>query len=317
MIKIELMGISNEVKYPSYLNLSPTEWDKRIRMAREMLNPCRVCPRRCGVNRLKKEKGFCFLGEKPAVFSFGPDFGKEKCFVGKYGSGAINFSFCNLACVFCRSYNISQAEKGTDFSRREISAKKLAKIMLYLQKQRCHNINLVNPSSQIPQILEALFLATKNGLNIPLIYNTNAYDSVESLKLLDGIIDIYLPDFKYSDDKIAEKYSRALNYFEIAKNSIKEMHRQVGDLCLDEKGLVIKGLLVRHLILPNNLSGPGKIFQYLSKKISSHTRINIMNRYTPCWQAKRFPEIDRMIETGEYKKTIEMAKKYKLNWFTE
>lgn len=291
--------------------------ESRIEQANQLLESCRVCPRKCGVNRLKNERGFCYLGKKAAVFSFNPDFGEEKCLTGKYGSGAINFNFCNLSCVFCRTYDISQLQRGKKTPGKEISSKELAGMMLKLQKQGCHNIGLINPTSQGPQILAALPIAIKQGLVIPFVYNTNAYDSVETMELLDGIIDIYLPDCKYSDDDLAKKYSQASNYFQMAKKAIKEMHRQVGDLEFDAQGLAKKGLLVRHLILPNNIAGSAKVLKFLAEKISPDTFVNIMNQYNPCWRAKDFFELDRQITIEEYEEVVDLAKGYGLNWFTE
>lgn len=305
------------MKYPSYLNLSKKELESRIEQANQLLESCRVCPRKCGVNRLKNERGFCYLGKKAAVFGFNPDFGEEKCLTGKYGSGAINFNFCNLSCVFCRTYDISQLQRGKKTPGKEVSSKDLAGMMLKLQKQGCHNISLINPTSQVPQILAALPLAIKQGLVIPFVYNTNAYDSVETLELLDGIIDVYLPDCKYSDNDLAKKYSQVPDYFQTAKKAIKEMHRQTGDLEFDGQGLARKGLLVRHLILPNNIAGSAKVLKFLAEEISPDTFVNIMNQYNPCWRAKDFPEIDRQITIEEYERVIDLAKEYGLNWFTE
>ncbi len=191
----------------------------------------------------------------------------------------------------------------------EISSEELSQMMISLQKIGCHNINLVTPTSQVPQILESLEVAIEKGLKIPLVYNSNGYDSVETLKILDGIIDIYMPDAKYSDDKIALKYSNTPNYFKIMKDAIKEMHRQVGDLILDEKGIAVRGLLVRHLVLPNNLAGTEKIVEFLAKEISKNTFLNIMDQYYPCFRAKEFPELNRPITEKEFRKAIELAKK--------
>ncbi|MBU4369270.1 radical SAM protein [Patescibacteria group bacterium] len=305
------------MKYPSYLNLTEKELNSRIEKANQMLESCRVCPRKCGANRTKNEKGYCYLGNKAVVFSFNPGYSEEKFLIGKYGTGAINFNFCNLSCAYCQSYNISQLERGRIVPGKEVSDKALAKIMLKLQKLGCHNINLINPTSQVPQILASLPHAIKGGLKIPLVYNTNSYDSVETLKLLSGIVDIYLPDFKYSDEKMAVKYSQAPGYFEIAKKSIKEMHRQVGNLEIGTDDLIKKGLFVRHLILPSNLAGSERVLKFLAKRISPNTFVNIMNRYSPCWRTKEFPEINRIITTEEYKNVVELAKNYNLKWFTE
>lgn len=289
---------------PSYLNLSKKEFNQRVKKLSKILENCEVCPRKCHVNRIKNEKGFCGLGYLPVVSAFHPHFGEEKVLVGNYGSGTIFFTSCNLACLYCQNYEISQLRIG-----KEISFEKLAEMMIDLQNRGCYNINFVTPTSQIPQIIKALAIAIEKGLKLPLVYNTNTYDSVKILKLLDGIIDIYMPDAKYSDDKIALKYSSAPNYFSIMKSAIKEMHRQVGDLVLDERGIATKGLLVRHLVLPNNLAGSEKIFQFLAKEISQNTFINIMEQYFPCYQAFQYPELARRITKEEFEETFFLAKK--------
>ena len=301
---------------PLYLRISEAEFRKKINQLFAILQSCQVCPRKCQVNRLKGEKGFCQLGYLPVVASYHPHFGEEKVLVGTRGSGAIFFSCCNLACLYCQNYEISQFRKG-----REISFERLAEMMIELQNLGCHNINLVTPTPQVPQIVKALFLARKKGLRLPIVYNTGGYDSKEILKILDGLIDIYMPDLKYSDDKIALKYSRVPDYFERAKEAVKEMHRQVGDLKLeveDKKikisergieGIALRGLLVRHLVLPNNLAGSKKIFEFLAKEISPNTFINIMDQYYPHYQAHRLPEINRPITAEEFNFALELAKK--------
>ncbi|MCD6402642.1 radical SAM protein [bacterium] len=302
--------------YPSYLNLSKKKLNLRIKKLFKILEKCEICPRKCRVNRLKGEKGFCQLGYLPMVSAYHPHFGEERPLVGRYGSGTIFFSGCNLACVYCQNFEISQLRIG-----REVSFEKLAEIMIDLQNRGCHNINFVTPTPQIPQIIKSLSIAIEKGLKIPLVYNTSSYDSFEVLKLLDGIFDIYMPDTKYSDDKIAFKYSNALyphtnkksgvgaGYFEIMKEAIKEMHRQVGDLVLDENGIAIRGLIVRHLVLPNNLAGSEKIFQFLAKEISQNTFLNIMDQYWPAWKASQYPQLSRRITKEEYQQAIKLAKK--------
>lgn len=308
--------------YPSYLNLSKKEIKEKTEKLFKILENCRVCPRKCQVNRLKGEQGFCQLKELPMVSSFQPHFGEEVPLVGIFGSGTIFFTSCNLACVYCQNYEISQLRIG-----KEISFEQLAQMMISLQKIGCHNINLVTPTSQVPQIIKALAIAREKGLRLPLVYNTNSYDSVEILKLLEGIIDIYLPDTKYSNDKIALKYSKCKNYFKIMKEAIKEMHRQVGDLIIKSEikyqklkietgdlknipeGVAIRGLLVRHLVLPNNLAGSEKIFEFLAKEISKNTFINVMDQYYPCYQAYQCPEFSFRITNEEYQKVINLAKK--------
>ena len=290
--------------YPNYFNLSKKEIDFRIESFFKILEKCEICPRKCRVNRLKDEKGFCKLGKLPMVSAYHPHFGEENVLVGKRGSGACFFSSCNLACVYCQNYEISQLRIG-----KEISQERLAEMMIELQNMDCHNINLVSPTSHVPAIVRSLAIAKEKGLKLPFVYNTDAYDSVETLKLLDGIIDIYMPDVKYSDDKIALKYSSAPRYFEIMKAAIKEMHRQVGDLILDDEGIAVRGLLVRHLVLPNNLAGTEKIVKFLAKEISKNTFINVMDQYFPYYKAAQYPELSRRITQKEYQEAITLAKK--------
>jgi len=288
---------------PGYLNLSKKELNLRAEQLFSILKSCKICPRECKVNRLKDEKGFCQLGFLPKISAYHPHFGEESVLVGKKGSGTIFFTSCNLCCVYCQNFEISQYRIGD-----EVSFEILAKTMFNLKKMGCHNINLVTPTCQVPQIVKSLILAREMGLNLPLVYNTNAYDSVQTLKLLDGIIDIYLPDFKYSDDKLAIKYSNAPNYFEIAKKALKEMYRQVGDLILDEEGVAKKGLLVRHLVLPNDIAGSKKVFKFISKEISKDTYLNIMDQYYPCYRANQYPELSRPITEEEYLLALNFAK---------
>ena len=299
-VKIKIMK-------PSYLKLSKKELDSRINNLFKILENCEICPRKCNVNRIKEEKGFCQLGYLLKISDFFPHFGEEKPLVGQRGSGTIFLTSCNLACVYCQNYEISQDRKG-----KEISFKELAKIMIGLQNLGCHNINFVTPTCQVPQIVKAIAEAIEMGLEIPLVYNTNSYDSLKTLKLLEGIFDIYLPDAKYSDNKIGEKYSLVKNYFEIMKIAIKEMHRQVGDLILDEKGIAKRGLIVRHLLLPNDLAGSEKIFEFLAKEISKNTYLNIMKQYWPAFKAFEYPELSRKISEKEYQKAISLAKKFGL-----
>jgi len=291
------------MKYPSYLELYETgELEERTKKLFKLLKWCELCPRKCKVNRLEGQKGYCQLGMLPVVSAYHPHFGEESVLVGRHGSGTIFFTSCNLACVYCQNYDISQLRIGE-----KISFERLAEMMIELQEMGCHNINLVTPTSQVPQIVKALSIAIEKGLRIPLVYNTNAYDSVKTLKLLDGIVDIYMPDAKYSNDRFALKYSNAPNYFEIMKKAIKEMHRQVGDLVIKE-GVAVKGLLVRHLVLPNNLAGTEKIVKFLAK-ISKNTFINIMDQYWPAWHAYQYPELSRRITKKEYQEAINLAKK--------
>ena len=263
--------MSSENFRPAYIQTQQKgELEGRIETALGMLEDCSVCPRRCGVNRLEGEKGTCLSGLYPEVSSYSPHFGEEQPLVGVHGSGTVFFTHCNLGCSFCQNYDISHLGKG-----REISFEGLAQIMLDLQSQGCHNINFVSPSHFSPQILKALPIAIDKGLNVPLVYNTGGYDSVETLKLLDGVFDIYMPDYKYMDPSTAELLSQASDYPDRVKEALKEMFRQVGDLILNESGIALRGLLVRHLVLPQRLAGTAEAMQYLAQKISLNTYINI------------------------------------------
>lgn len=268
---------------------------------KQLLSPCQLCPRKCQVKRLKGEKGFCGGGEKIAVSSYFPHFGEEACLVGKYGSGTIFFSHCNLKCVFCQNYEISHRGEG-----REISKQELVEMMLFLQKLGCHNINLVTPTHFVPQIIEALIIAVDSGLSIPLVYNCGGYESEEVIELLEGIIDIYMPDTKFSSSEVSQKLANSPDYFENLKKILRKMHKQVGDLII-EKGIAQKGLLIRHLVMPNNLAGTNEIMEFIAQEISLNTYINIMAQYTPCGEAYLYPEIKRPITLEEYYRAREIA----------
>jgi putative pyruvate formate lyase activating enzyme len=288
----------------SYLKLLETgELKKRVEKAKDLLKECKVCPRECNVDRLSDKKGFCKTGKNVYVASFFPHHGEEFPIRGFNGSGTIFFSYCNLGCVYCQNYDISHLGEG-----KEITPEHLASIMLYLQEEGCHNINWVTPSHIVPQLLEALYIASQKGLKIPIVYNTSSYDSLESLKLLDGVVDIYLADLKYLNEEYGRKYSKVKNYPEIAKKAIKEMHRQVGDLKTDERGIAYKGLLVRHLVLPNDISTTQEVLDFL-KSISPNIHVNIMSQYHPYYQAFNYPELSRKITTREYFKALDYAEK--------
>jgi len=289
----------NKLKYPRYLNIKEEELDKRIENAYKLLSSCEVCPRKCGVNRLEGKKGFCRSSEEVIVSSYNTHFGEEPPLVGNFGSGTIFFTNCNLKCVYCQNYPISQLGNGN-----KVSLSELAKIMFALQKRKCHNINLVTPTHFVPQILKSLKLAIKMGLYLPIVYNTSGYESVKTLKLLDGIVDIYLPDARYADNEIAGKYSSAPDYFEIMKKALKEMYRQVGDLAVDRMGIARSGLIVRHLVLPEGLSGTKKIMHFIAREISPHTYISLMAQYFPAYQAGQFPPLSRRINRGEYREAL-------------
>jgi len=236
------------------------------------------------------------------VSSYHAHFGEEPPVSGVRGSGTIFLTHCSLGCIYCQNYPISHLEEG-----REVGIEELSDMMLSLQKQRCHNVNFVTPSHYMPQILEAVFLAKERGLKVPLVYNCGGYESLESLEILDGIIDIYMPDMKYSDDRVSKKYSYAPDYFEVSKKAVKEMHRQVGDLAI-EKGIAEKGLLIRHLVLPEALAGSEDIFDFIVEEVSPDTYINIMAQYYPCGDAYKFPELERHITHREYLETLKVAK---------
>lgn len=275
----------------------------KIKTAYKLLESCRLCPRKCGVNRLKGGIGFCKAGLLPMVSSFHAHFGEEPPISGRNGSGTIFFTHCSLRCVFCQNYPISQLGGG-----RKISIAGLADMMLKLQAQGCHNVNFVTPTHYIPQILEAVFTAKEKGLKIPLVYNCGGYESMEALEILNGIIDIYMPDMKYSNNAAAGKFSSAPDYFEVSKKAVEEMHGQVGDLKV-EKGIAKRGLLIRHLVLPGGLAGSEAIFDFIVKKLSPDIYVNIMAQYYPCHLAYKFPELSRRITHREYMDTLKLAKK--------
>lgn len=276
---------------------------ERVAAARDRLRRCHVCPRHCEANRLEGELGFCLVGAQPFVASYGPHFGEEDPLRGRTGSGTIFFGSCNLRCVYCQNYEISQLREGAD-----VSPKELADMMLDLQDRGCHNINLVTPSHQVPQILAGLLIAAQRGLVIPLVYNTSSYDDLETLRLLDGIVDIYLPDFKYANAAIALRYSKVERYPAVAKTAIKEMHRQVGDLVLDDDGIAVRGVLVRHLVLPGGLAGTAEVMRFLAEEVSAGTYVNVMDQYRPCYKAFRYPPLNRRITPEECTEAIRLAK---------
>jgi len=288
-----------------YLDITKSELKIKIKEIESIIENCTLCPRNCKVNRLKGEKGFCSLSNLPKISGYGPHFGEENILVGTHGSGTIFFTSCNLTCVYCQNYEISQLNIGN-----EISFKSLANIMIELQNFGCHNINLVTPTPQVYSILKALEIAIEKGLKIPIVYNTSSYDSTKTLKLLNKVVDIYLPDIKYGNNENALKYSNAKNYFDIARNAIREMYNQVGDLII-KKELAEKGLLVRHLVLPNNLAKSEEVFKFLAE-LSKNTFINIMDQYYPCYKAYEYPELSRKITKDEYENVIKLARKYGL-----
>lgn len=278
--------------------------EDKIAKAQRLLESCSVCPRDCKVNRKKGETGFCRAGFLPKVSSSSPHFGEEQPLVGIHGSGTIFLTHCNLGCLFCQNYSISHLNEGE-----EISIEQLSRMMVTMQSLSCHNINFVSPTHYVPQILAALPYAIALGLSVPLVYNTGGYDSVETLELLDGIFDIYMPDFKYSTEEVAEEYSQARDYPRVAKQAIKEMFRQVGDLVLDDRGIALRGLLIRHLVLPSGLAGTQNVMRFLSQDISKNTYVNIMAQYYPCGDIPLGSPLSRRISKLEYLQAVEIAKK--------
>jgi putative pyruvate formate lyase activating enzyme len=289
---------------PAYLKLLRSgELKWRVAQAYARMEACDICARECGVNRrLSAEGAGCHTGERAIVSSYGPHFGEEDPLVGRGGSGTIFFSWCNLRCQYCQNYEISQMGMG-----HEVEPEELAKMMLSLQSQGCHNINFVSPSHVVPQILAGLLIAAEAGLRLPLVYNTGGYDSLKTLALLDGVVDIYMPDCKYADADVAQRYSKIRNYPAANQAALREMHRQVGDLTMDERGVAQRGLLVRHLVLPENLAGTAEIVRFLRDEISPNTYINVMAQYRPCYRAQEFPPLNRSITNQEYAEAVHLA----------
>ena len=304
--KIPSFAIRSEDFDPAYIKLFRSgELYRRSREALKHLENCKVCPHNCEVNRLEGEKALCKTGRHATVSSVFPHFGEENCLRGAKGSGTIFFSMCNLKCVFCQNSSISQKGEGV-----EVEPEQLALMMIDLQKRGCHNINFVTPEHVVPQILEALPLAVQLGLSIPLVYNTGAYDSMDSIRLMDGVVDIYMPDFKYWNADLSKKFLISENYPDTARQVIKEMHRQVGDLAFNESGLAMRGVLMRYLVMPNAAKDARVIMRYLAKEISPHTLINIMPQYHPAWKvsANKYPAINRPTTPEEVAETIKIAR---------
>jgi len=274
-----------------------------IAEAEARLKPCSLCPRQCGVDRLAGETGFCRSGYLPEISSYGPHFGEERPLVGRYGSGTIFLTHCNLACVFCQNNEISHRGEGE-----AVSFEQFSRIMLRLQEAGCHNLNFVTPTHFVPQILKALPAAIEQGLTVPLVYNTGGYDAVETLRLLDGVFDIYLPDYKYTRGEVAARYSQAPDYPEVVTAALKEMHRQVGDLDLDEEGIACRGLLVRHLVLPEGLAGTQEAMHFLAREISTDTYVNLMDQYRPCGDVPPDSPLNRRITRSEFKTAVRLAR---------
>ncbi|MEA3375364.1 MAG: radical SAM protein [Chloroflexota bacterium] len=289
------------------------ELKERVESAYEHLHSCDLCGRECGVDRRtekQEELGSCSTGLRAKVASHGPHFGEEDPLRGYRGSGTIFFAWCSLSCQYCQNYDISQLGRG-----REVEPEELSRMMLSLQEQGCHNINLVTPTHVTAPILDAVLIAAGEGLHLPLVWNTGGYDSLATLQLLDGVVDIYMPDMKYADADVALKYSKVERYPEVNQLGVKEMHRQVGDLVMDERGVAQRGLLVRHLVLPEGLSGTAEVAQFLAEEVSRDTYINIMDQYRPCYRAMDLPPLDRRTTRDEFEKAMEQAREAGLHRF--
>ncbi|MFC1804761.1 radical SAM protein [Candidatus Omnitrophota bacterium] len=301
--------------YPAYLNAyNNGTLDQLIEKSTLMLESCSICPRMCGVNRLKGELGFCKTGARARVCSFMPHFGEEPPVSGSRGSGTIFFSHCNMGCVYCQNYEFSQLGEG-----REVGKDELAKCLLDLQAEGCHNINFVTPTHVLPQILSALKIAAAGGLKIPIVYNSGGYELAKILKLLEGIVDIYMPDMRYADPAAAKKYSLAPDYPRYNREALKTMHRQVGIAKLDNQGIIIKGVIIRHLVLPDNISGTERIMKFIAGELSRDTYISLMSQYTPYHKAEKFPQLKRRISHEEYESAKVAMARYGLHngWVQE
>lgn len=294
---------------PGYIELYQSgELDKRIAQLYSILESCTLCPRRCNKNRLEGEKGQCRLGEDLIVSAIHPHFGEEEPLVGRGrfsgagGSGTVFIAGCNLGCVYCQNYEISHLAQGS-----LISAQELAQGMIELQGMDCHNINFVTPTHFIPQLTNSIRIAAELGLRVPIVYNSGGYESVDTIKMLEGIVDIYMPDIKYSDSQNAERYSNAPDYFNRCREAVKEMHRQVGDLEVDSGGIAQRGLLIRHLVLPGDLAGSREVMGFIAGEISKKSYVNIMFQYRPLFKAKEYGELNRRVTLDEYRKAVEIA----------
>lgn len=289
---------------PGYISLYESgELFRRIAALNKILKDCVLCPRRCHVDRTAGEKGVCRTGTMPVVAAAHPHFGEEPPLVGRGGSGAIFLTYCNLKCVFCQNYDISHLGDG-----REVSLEELSSMMVRLQREGCHNINFVTPTHQTVQIVEALPRAVEAGLEVPLVYNCGGYESVETLELLEGIFDIYMPDMKYGSNDAAKRYSGAKDYVERARAAIIEMHRQVGDLVIDRDGIALRGLIIRHLVLPDGLAGTKEVMRFIAREVSRDSYVNIMDQYRPCYRAFEDPHLSRRITAVEFAEAVSAAR---------
>ena len=286
---------------PRYLSLTDSEFAARIAALHAILESCTLCPRECRINRLEDAVGFCGAGRELIISSLGPHFGEERELVGRSGSGTVFLAHCNLGCIYCQNYDISHLGQGEP-----ASVEQLALGLLQLQQIGCHNINFVTPTHFTPQLVAAVHLAAQMGLHLPLVYNCGGYEALATLKLLDGIVDIYMPDIKYGDSETAALYSAAPDYFTRCKAAIREMHRQVGDL-VTEGGLAVSGLLIRHLVLPNDLAGSERVLGFIRRQVSADSYVNIMGQYRPFYKAAEYPELNRRPTEWEIKRVRQIA----------
>ncbi len=287
----------------SYELLRSGELQRRAEQSRDVLKACRLCPRICGINRLEGQHGICATGRSARLASYAPHFGEEQPLVGTHGSGTLFFASCNLRCCFCQNYEISHFPDNYP----EVSAGELAAVMLKLQRKGCHNINLVSPGHVVPQIIEALIIALEQGLEVPIVYNSSGYEAADTLELLDGVIDIYMPDFKFWSTQSSSSYCHAEDYPDNARAALLTMHRQVGDLVIDDRGLAVEGLLVRHLVMPGAISESKEILAFIAASLSSRTYVNIMDQYRPCGTAHHHAELNRPVSSGEYLEALRFA----------
>ncbi len=310
--------ISTSTFRPAYLNLEPGELKERAERAVATLADCRACPRDCAVNRLEDKWAACKTGRYAAVSSHFPHFGEEDCLRGWKGSGTIFFSHCNLRCVFCQNYDISQAIKPGPAAPGS-PPEEIAAMMMELQQRGCHNINFVTPEHVVPEVVEALAVAVDWGLHLPIVYNTSAYDSLESMEFMDGIVDIYMPDFKYWSRERSRIYMKADNYPDAARVAITAMHRQVGQLVLDGDGLAKRGLLVRHLVMPGCQDETRAILEWIATELGPDTYVNLMDQYYPAGKvsAEHYSEINRRLTSAEFMEAQEIARKLGLRRLDE
>jgi putative pyruvate formate lyase activating enzyme len=286
---------------PAYLSHKSEVLSERLAALRDLMRACVLCPRKCGVDRLAGEVGACHTGAQAVVSSCGPHFGEEAPLVGRFGSGTIFLTHCNLKCIYCQNYDVSHLGHGS-----AVSTEGLARMMLDLQRQGCHNINWVTPTHQVPMLVEALQVAARDGIRVPIVYNCGGYESLDSLHLLDGIIDIYMPDAKYADNAVGKLLSGVPDYWDRCREALTEMHRQVGDLAIDDSGVARRGLLVRHLVLPDGIAGTQTVMEFLAG-LSANTYVNVMAQYRPQYRACEVAAIGRPLRSSEFSAAVEAA----------